>query len=76
MIEFFLLFEKWVDADHAATRAECRLSHSLDMYCEGLGAAPTIAAIAEARQLRAAANNRLRWLWTLAREARACIPVI
>lgn len=76
MIEIFLLFEKWVDAHHAATRAECRLSHSLDLYCEGIGQAPTVAAIAEARQTRVVANNRLRSLWTLAREARACVAVI
>jgi hypothetical protein len=76
MTEFFLLFEKWVTADHAATQAECRLSHSLDMYCEGLGPAPSLAVIADARHLRAIANKRLRSLWKLAHDARACVPVI
>jgi hypothetical protein len=76
MTAFFLLFEKWANADHAAARAELRLSHSLDMYCEGLGAAPSLALIAETRELRAAANHRLRLLWEKAREARSCLPVI
>ena len=76
MTEFLLLFEKWVAADQAAKLAECRLSHRLDLYCEGLGPAPTLAVIAEAREQRAVANNRLRLLWKLAHEARACVPVI
>jgi hypothetical protein len=76
MTEFFLLFEKWVAADHAAALAELRLSHGLDLYCEGLGAAPGLAVIAEARELRALANDRLRSLWKLAHGARAFVPVI
>ena len=76
MTEFFLMFEKWADADHAAARAECRLEQGLDIYCEGLGPAPTLAVIAEARQLRAMANERLRRLWKQAREARSCVPVL
>ncbi|HEX9719373.1 MAG TPA: hypothetical protein VGA59_06535 [Ramlibacter sp.] len=76
MTEFFSLFEKWVTADRAATQAEYRLSHLLDLYCEGIGPAPALAVIAEARELRAVANARLRSLWKLAHEARACVPVI
>jgi hypothetical protein len=73
-IRFLLLFENWVDADDAI-RAECRLRHSLDVHCEGLGPPPTREAIAEARRLREVANERLRAVWKLAREARACVQV-
>lgn len=76
MTEFFELFEQWVAADHAATLAECRLGHRLDLYCEGLGTAPALAIIADARELRGVAQHRLRAVWKLAQEARACVPVI
>ena len=76
MNRFIVLFERWADADHAAIRAECRLSHLLDLYCDGIGPAPALAAIAEARELRAVANNRLRVLWRLAHDARASVPVL
>ena len=76
MNRFIVLFERWADADHAAIRAECRLSHLLDLYCDGIGPAPTLAAIAEARELRAVANSRLRVLWRLAHDARASVPVL
>lgn len=76
MDRFLELFERWADADHAAIRAECRLSHLLDMYCDGVGPAPTLEVIAEARELRAVANSRLRLLWAMTRKARASVPVI
>lgn len=76
MDRFLELFERWADADHAAIRAECRLSHLLDMYCDGVGPAPTLEVIAEARELRAVANCRLRLLWAMTRKARASVPVI
>lgn len=76
MNRFIVLFERWADADHAAIRAECRLSRLLDLYCEGVGPAPGLAAIAEAKELRAVANHRLRVLWRLAHEARASVPVL
>jgi hypothetical protein len=70
MAQFFLLFEEWEVADHAATRAECCLGRSLDAYCEGLGAAPSVNAIAEARRLRLLASERLRDIRALAERAR------
>lgn len=76
MNRFLELFERWADADHAAIRAECRLSHLLDMYCDGVGAAPSLEVIAEARELRALANSRLRLLWAMTRKARESVPVI
>jgi hypothetical protein len=76
MNRFLELFERWADADRTAIRAECRLSHLLDLYCDGLGPAPSLEVIAEARELRAAANSRLRLLWAMTRKARALVPVI
>jgi hypothetical protein len=76
MNRFLELFDRWADADQAAIRAECRLSHLLDMYCDGLGPAPSLEVIAEARELRSVANSRLRLLWAMTRKARACLPVI
>jgi hypothetical protein len=76
MNRFLELFDRWADADHAAIRAECRLSHLLDMYCDGVGPAPSLGVIAEARELRAVANSRLRMLWAMTRKARASVPVI
>jgi hypothetical protein len=76
MNRFIMLFDRWADADHAAIQAECRLSHILDLYCDGRGPAPTLIVIAQAKELRAVANNRLRVLWKLAHEARASVPVL
>jgi hypothetical protein len=76
MNRFLELFENWADADHAAIRAECRLGYLLDLYCEGLGPAPSLEVIAQARELRAVANGRLRQLWAMTQEARALVPVI
>jgi len=70
MAQFFLLFEEWEVADHAATRAECCLSRTLDAYCEGTGPAPSIVSLQEARRLRVAAIDRLRALRELAQRAR------
>jgi len=70
MTQFFLLFEEWEVADHAAARAECGLGRMLDAYCEGLGPAPSIVSLQEARRLRLAAIDRLRALRELAQRAR------
>ena len=70
MAQFFLLFEEWEVADHAATRAECCLGRTLDAYCDGRGPAPTITSVREARRLRLAAGDRLRALRGLAERAR------
>jgi hypothetical protein len=76
MDRFLEFFDRWADADQAAIRAECRLSRLLDMYCDGMGPAPSLEVIAEARELRAVANSRLRLLWAMTRKARACLPII
>jgi hypothetical protein len=68
--QFFLLFEEWEVADHAATRAECCLGRALDAYCEGLGGAPSLSDVQETRRLRGAAMERLRALRCLAERAR------
>jgi hypothetical protein len=68
--QFFLLFEEWEVADHAATRAECCLGRALDAYCEGVGAAPSTQTIDEARRLRLAATDRLGAIRALAQRAR------
>jgi hypothetical protein len=70
LAQFFLLFEEWEVADHAATRAECCLGRSLDAYCDGVGAAPSANAIAEARRLRFTAVDRLRAIKELVARAR------
>ena len=76
MTDFFIMFEQWADADQAAARAESRLAYGLDMYCEGLGPAPSLKVIADAGRLRAVANGRLHRLWKLAGQARSCVLVI
>jgi hypothetical protein len=68
--QFFLLFEEWEVADHAATRAECCLGRALDAYCDGIGAAPSAQSIEEARRLRLSAMDRLRAIRALAERAR------
>ena len=68
--QFFLLFEEWEVADHAAARAECCLGRALDAYCEGTGVAPSRAEIEDMRQLRVAASQRLRDIRALAERAR------
>lgn len=68
--QFFLLFEEWEAADHAAARAECCLGRALDAYCEGVGPAPSCGAIAEAKQARFLAIERLRAIKALAERAR------
>ncbi len=70
MAQFFLLFEEWEVADHAAARAECCLGRALDAYCEGRGQAPSLLAVQEARRLRLAAVDHLRALRALAERAR------
>ena len=62
MSGFFLLFEQWELAEGAAVRAETSLSHQLDAYCDGCGAAPSVRDIAEATRLRAGARELLRAL--------------
>lgn len=73
---FFLLFEEWEVADHAAARAECCLGRTLDSYCEGRGPAPSIVSVQEAKRLRVAAVDRLRALRALAEQARRNARVI
>jgi hypothetical protein len=68
--QFFLLFEDWEVADHAAARAECCLGRSLDAYCEGVGPAPSHHEIEQARHLRLTAMERLRAIRALAERAR------
>jgi hypothetical protein len=68
--QFFLLFEEWETADHAAARAECCLGRALDAYCEGIGPAPSSGTIAEAKQARFMAIQRLRAIKALAERAR------
>lgn len=68
--QFFLLFEEWEVADHAATRAECGLGRALDAYCEGIAGAPSLSAVQETRRLRLAAMDRLRAIRCLAERAR------
>ena len=68
--QFFLLFEEWEVADHAATRAECCLGRALDAYCDGVGPAPSTQSIEEARRLRLSATDRLRAIRLLAERAR------
>lgn len=68
--QFFLLFEDWEVADHAATRAECCLGRSLDAYCDGVGPAPSPTEVDEARRLRQTASERLREIRALAARAR------
>jgi hypothetical protein len=68
--QFFLLFEDWEVADHAAARAECCLGRTLDAYCEGVGPAPSQHEIEEARRLRLTAMERLRAIRALAERAR------
>lgn len=70
MARFFLLFEEWEVADHAATRAECCLGRALDAYCDGRGQAPSVISVQEARRLRLTAIDRLRALRALAERAR------
>ena len=70
MARFFLLFEEWEVADHAAARAECCLGRTLDAYCDGLGPAPSLVAVREAKRLRLTAVDRLRALRSLAEQAR------
>jgi hypothetical protein len=70
MAQFFLLFEEWEVADHAAARAECCLGRALDAYCDGRGPAPSIMCVQDARRLRQAAVDRLRALRALAQRAR------
>ena len=67
---FFLLFEEWEAADHAATRAECCVGRMLDAYCEGTGPAPSPADVEEAKRLRILAIDRLRAIRALAERAR------
>ena len=70
MARFFLLFEEWEVADHAAAGAECCLGRTLDAYCDGVGPAPSLFAVREAKRLRQTAVNRLRALRSLAEQAR------
>lgn len=70
MAQFFLLFEEWEVADHAAARAECCLARMLDAFCDGRGPAPSIGSVQEAKRLRHAAVDRLRALRALAERAR------
>lgn len=68
--QFFLLFEDWEVADHAATRAECCLGRTLDAYCDGVGPAPSPTEVEEVRRLRQTASERLREIRALAARAR------
>jgi hypothetical protein len=68
--QFFLLFEDWEVADHAAARAECCLGRALDAYCDGVGPAPSPGEIDEARRLRLNAMDRLRAIRALSERAR------
>ena len=70
LAQFFLLFEEWEVADHAATRAECCLGRTLDGYCDGIGPAPRPEAVAEAKRLRGMAVDRLREIKALVARAR------
>lgn len=67
---FFLLFEEWEVADHAAARAECCLGRALDAYCEGIGPPPSPGEVEEVRRLRQRALERLRAIRALAERAR------
>lgn len=76
MNSFDLLFEQWELAEGAALRAEACLSRQLDAWCDGIGAAPGLRDIAEARRLRAGAGELLRLLQSHLASERQGAPLL
>lgn len=76
MTSFFLLFDEWEIAATAAARASARVCRQLDDYCEGRGAPPSPADIAESRRLVAEANHRLVALRSHLHEQRGRVALI
>lgn len=76
MSRFFQLLEQWERADAAACRAESCVSRHLDAYCEGMGRAPSLEEIGEAKQRRAAARALFRELAVHLARQRRSLPVL
>jgi hypothetical protein len=66
----------WRTAFWAACRAERRIAPALDLYCQGLGRAPSAEAIARVRWRRREAQRALAAVLQETEQARRELPLL